>query len=66
MITIDGVEYTEDQLTDAQKYLVSQIQDIESKLSSLRFQLDQLTVSKQGFSDLLVKSFEEKDEQVAA
>jgi hypothetical protein len=62
MITIDGVEYTEDQLTDAQKYMVAQVQDIDDKIGKVRFQLDQLHVAKQGFSDLLVNSFKSEDE----
>ena len=62
MITIDGVEYTEDQLTDAQKYMVAQVQDIDDKIGKVRVQLDQLHVAKQGFTDLLVKSFESEDE----
>jgi len=68
MITIDGKEYTEDQLTKEQKYVVSQIQDIETKLNGFRFQMDQLLVAKQTFSDMLVNSVsgESEDEQVAA
>jgi hypothetical protein len=68
MITIDGKEYTEDQLTNEQKYVVSQIQDIETKLNGFRFQMDQLLVAKQTFSDMLVNSVsgESEDEQVAA
>lgn len=68
MISIDGKEYTEDQLTDSQKYVVSQIQDIEVKLKSIRFQMDQLLVARQSFSDMLVSSVNEgaEDEQVAA
>lgn len=62
MITIDGVEYTEDQLSDSQKYMVAQVQDIDDKISKVRFQLDQLHVAKQGFSDLLVNSFKSEDE----
>ena len=62
MITIDGVEYTEDQLSDPQKYMVAQVQDIDDKISKLRFQIDQLSVAKQGFSDLLVNSFKSEDE----
>jgi hypothetical protein len=62
MITIDGIEYTEDQLSDSQKYMVAQVQDIDDKIGKVRFQLDQLHVAKQGFSDLLVNSFKSEDE----
>lgn len=54
MVTIDGVEYTEDQLTEEQKYMVAQLQDLEQKLSQLRFQMDQLGVTKNAFTNALI------------
>jgi len=62
MITIDGVEYTEDQLSDEQKYLIAQVQDVDSKLRNLQFQADQLNAARRVFSDSLVESFKEGDE----
>jgi seryl-tRNA synthetase len=62
MITIDGVEYTEDQLSDEQKYLIAQVQDVDSKLRNLQFQADQLNAARKAFSDSLVESFKEGDE----
>jgi prefoldin subunit 5 len=59
MITIDDKEYTEEDLTDAQKYLVAQVQDIDSKIRNLQFQLDQLSVAKDAFSNQVVLSVRE-------
>ena len=55
-INIDGVEYTEDQLTDEQKYLVSQCQDLMSKEQNMKFQLHQIEVARAQFADALIKS----------
>lgn len=59
MVTIDGVEYTEDQLTEEQKYMVAQLQDLEQKLSQLRFQTDQLNVAKNAFTNALIGSLQD-------
>jgi len=68
MITIDGKEYTEEQLNDAQKYLVAQVQDIANKMQNLQFQLDQLSVAKDAFSNQVVASVRESEaeEETAA
>lgn len=60
MVTIDGVEYQADDLTDEVKYMIAQVKDIDDKLANLRFQMDQLTVAKNAFSDAVVKAV--KDE----
>lgn len=62
MITIDDKEYAEDDLNDQQKYLVAQVQDIQTKMQNLQFQLDQLSVAKDAFSNQVVLSVRESDE----
>ena len=49
VLTFNGVEYPIADLTDEQKYLVNQIQDIESQLAPLRAKSHQLTRAKDGF-----------------
>jgi uncharacterized protein YdeI (BOF family) len=44
VITIDNVEYTEDQLTDQQKVMINHIGDLDRKIRSAQFNLDQLNV----------------------
>jgi len=59
MITIDGIEYKEDDFTDEQKYMLAQVKDLQTKEEQLKFNLHQMTVAKQGFVDALSKSLKE-------
>lgn len=59
MITIDGIEYKEDDFTDEQKYMLAQVKDLQTKEEQLKFSLHQMTVAKQGFIDALSKSLKE-------
>ena len=67
-ISINGTDYTEDQLTDQQKVMINHIADLNRKIGSTQFNLDQLQVGKQAFMDMLTKSLEESEEaqEVAA
>ena len=65
-VTINGTEYTEDQLTDQQKMMVNHIADLDRKIGSTQFNLDQLQVGKQAFMDMLTKSLEESNTQEVA
>jgi len=64
-ITIDGVDYTEDQLTDQQKAMVNHIADLERKINSTQFNLDQLNVGKNAFINMLSQSMKEPTEVAA-
>ena len=55
-ITINDVEYTEDQLTEQQKVMINHIGDLDRKISSTQFNLDQLQVGKKAFVDMLTTS----------
>ena len=57
-IKINDVEYTEDQLTDQQKVFVNHAADLDRKIGSTQFNLDQLQVGKQAFMQLLTTSLE--------
>lgn len=61
MITIDGKEYEEADLTDAQRYMVAQIQDLENKRNQLSFQQDQIQVAREAFSNALVQSVKQAE-----
>ena len=61
-VTITGSEYTEDQLTDQQKVMINHVADLDRKMGSAQFNLDQLAVGKQAFMDMLTKSLEESEE----
>ena len=64
-ISINGTEYTEDQLTDQQKVMINHIADLDRKIGSTQFNLDQLQVGKQAFMDMLTKSLEEPAQEAA-
>ena len=65
-ITINDKEYTEDQLNDQQKVMVNHVLDLDRKIGSTQFNLDQLQVGKQAFVEMLTKTLEESPEDVAA
>jgi hypothetical protein len=65
-ITINDKEYTEDQLNDQQKVMVNHVLDLDRKISSTQFNLDQLQVGKQAFIEMLAKTLEEPPEDIAA
>jgi hypothetical protein len=58
-VSINGTDYTEDQLTDQQKVMINHVGDLDRKIGSTQFNLDQLQVGKQAFMDMLTKSLEE-------
>ena len=66
VITIDEVEYTEDQLTDVQKVMINHVADLDRKLASTKFNLDQLQVGRNAFMASLSASLAEPAEEIAA
>ena len=63
VITIDDIEYTEDQLTDQQKVMINHINSLQQKVSSAQFNLDQLRVGKDAFVNMLTASLEAPAEE---
>ena len=61
VITINDKEYTEEQLTDDQKVLINHITDLDRKIGSTQFNLDQLQVGRKAFMSLLEASLEEEE-----
>ena len=55
-ITIDEVEYQLEDLTPEQQQLFSHCVDLDRKINSTKFQLDQLSVGKQAFYNMLKES----------
>jgi hypothetical protein len=65
VITINDVDYTEDQLTDQQKVIINHIGDLDRKIRNTQFSLDQLTVGKEAFVKMLTDSLESETEKAA-
>ena len=55
-ITIDDVSYNFDDLTPEQQAMVHHIQDLDRKIGSAQFSLDQLNVGKSAFINMLKES----------
>ena len=67
-IVINDKEYLVEDLTQEQQSMVNHVADLDRKLSSARFNVDQLSVGREAFASMLVQSVEEKivDEDKAA
>ena len=63
VISIDGNEYDPSDLTDQQKYWISQVQDLQQKRRAAQFQLDQISVAAESFMNALIKSLSEETEK---
>ena len=61
-ITIDDIEYTEDQLTGEQKMMVNHVNSLQQKINSSQFNLDKLKVGQDAFVKMLKDSLEKVDE----
>ncbi len=62
-ITIDGVEYDTNDFTEEQIILTNHCLDLDRKIGSTQFQLQQLQVGKDAFLNMLKKSLGSKTEE---
>ena len=60
-ITINDKEYFVEDLTQDQQTMLNHINDLDRKLSSARFNLDQLAIGREAFVNMLAKSVEEAE-----
>ena len=59
-IMINNKEYSEDQLNDQQKVMIDHVKDLDRKIRSAQFSLDQMTVGREAFVKMLTGSLEEE------
>jgi hypothetical protein len=64
-LTIDGVEYDVEKLTDQQKTLLDHVLDLERKVNSARFNVDQLQVGREAFFNMLKQSLTADTQEAA-
>lgn len=62
-ISIDNVEYDFNEMTEEQRVLVNHVADLDRKLASARFNVDQLQVGRDAFFGLLKNALEKKEEK---
>ena len=61
-IVINDKEYLVEDLTKEQLTMVNHVSDLDRKLSSARFNVDQLSVGREAFVNMLARSLEEPKE----
>ena len=62
-ITINDAEYTEDQLNDTQKVMVNHVADLDRKIGSANFNIDQLKMGRMAFMNALTTSLATEPEE---
>jgi len=62
-ITINDVDYTEDQLNDTQKVMVNHVADLDRKIGSANFNIDQLKMGRMAFMNTLTASLSTEPEE---
>jgi hypothetical protein len=63
-VTIDDVEYAFEDMTPEQQAMVNHLIDLDRKIGSSQFNLDQLNVGKQAFLTMLRESLAKKPDDV--
>jgi len=64
-ITINDKEYMVEDLTQEQQTMLNHVNDLDRKLYSARFNLDQLAIGREAFVNMLAKSVEATEEEAA-
>jgi len=60
-VTINEVEHKVSDLTQEQLSMVNHVADLERKINSSQFNLDQLSIGREAFMNMLTKSLEEAE-----
>ena len=60
-ITVNDVEHDIDSLTQEQVAMVNHVSDLDRKIGSAQFNLDQLNVGREAFVNMLTRSLETKE-----
>jgi len=64
-ISINDTEHNVDDLTQEQLAMVNHVADLDRKIASSQFNLDQLNVGRNAFMAMLTESLEVEEEKVA-
>ena len=54
VISIDGTDYVESDLSDRQKYLVRHIKELQSEVAGKKFDLERLEAAMTHFTNMLI------------
>jgi hypothetical protein len=60
-IVINDIEYAYEEMTERQQVIVNHIADLERKIKSTQFNLDQLSVGKDAFVTMIAQDLADED-----
>ena len=60
-IVINDIEYAYEEMTERQQVIVNHIADLERKIKSTQFNLDQLSVGKDAFVTMIAQDLVDED-----
>jgi hypothetical protein len=63
-ITVNDVEYIFEDMTPEQQMLVNHVADLDRKIASSQFNLDQLSVGRQAFIKMLEEALAKQPETI--
>lgn len=63
-ISVDGKDFAYEDMTAEQQTLVNHLVDLDRKLNSAKFNLDQLQVGRNSFMSMLTESLSKEDDLV--
>jgi hypothetical protein len=65
VVNINGIKYTEKDFNEEQSYLIKQLRSCKVKAATLMFELDQIKVAEQAFTNAFLISMKTSEEEVA-
>ena len=65
-MTLNGTEWDIENMSDQQKVLLSHVTDLDRKIKSVSFNLDQLRIGRETFINMLSNALEAPAEEEAA
>ena len=66
VLTFDDKEYIIEDMTDEQKVHLNHINDLQNKINSMQFNLDQVSIGKEAFIEKLRESLNAEPEESEA
>ena len=63
VININGTKYTEEDFNEEQSYLIRQIRSCKAQVAQKKFELDQITVAENAFTNAFLVSMKAAEEE---
>jgi hypothetical protein len=65
VININGTKYTEEDFNEEQSYFIRQIRSCKAQVANKKFELDQIQVAEQAFTNAFLVSMKAAEEESA-